>query len=492
MATENQIHDLDISWQLELRFLGWRIWWFQNTIFVAMVISLIPIIIFSISGLWKFGYFLFSILKITFSIYLLLDLIAVALIGANIASSRNLRNINRLEKRFLAIIGLCFLLTLIIRLLLIGICFSSSLTDINILSQYVGLLTESWFLFIWVVSNALLFTILITDSHINHIDVRRGVLEEPRVVFGFFSFVPVFVLFFERLTHISSSLFYDQYSAPLYIGVALVMSKCLVAPALGRRAGKLEIKKIIESHLVPEIDKSRRSIIVNMKKTRYLKSTKRIRNVFVVIGIFSLLFPFSPLFLTKMYKEPEISVIISRPHANNEALSVLEYVEVLPLKNITGINSENIMTNSTLQERLNLIEDSKFVDIFYLFSSTPSYLSLFWEMSVEKLNDLLLDTSIVKSYWPEGRSGYYGYEEDFEDSYFVYWVDGTKNYNLDSFNSSEPFAEWLCKGIQSWSTNSGSLFGSNTLYVDQLLFLDVNLDPVCFVYREYSGGYYYI
>jgi hypothetical protein len=421
-----------------------------------------------------------------------LDLIAVISIGTSFISGKRLYKMNRVDLIYLTLIGLWLLLTFIIRSLLIGISLFAPLTDIKFLNSYVELLRNNEFIFIWVISNTLLILFLVTDSYINTPKEMRQIFNDPRFVFGLFSLVPVLVLFFESFLHLSYFFFNEGVSSMVYIGLALVVSKSVVAPILGRRVGKLETKKIIESNLPLEIVESKMPIIINMKKTRYLRFTKKITNIFVVIGIISLILPFSPFFLMNMYKEPEISVTIYRLYTDNEALGILEYVEGLPLASIAGINSENIMTNSTLQDRLNLIEDSTIDDIFYIFSSSPSYLRLFWEMSVEKLNDTLLDTSIVENYWPQSRSGYYGYEEDFEDSYFFYWVDGTKHFNLGSFNSSELYAEWLCKGIQTWTTNRGSLFGSNTIFVDQLVFLDDNLNPVCFVYREYSGGYYYI
>ena len=434
-----QTHDLDISRHKELRFWGWRLWSLQNTFFIVITLILIPTALLVISSYWKIGFLVFSILKIVFSIALILDLIAIALFGVCLLFSKRISEMNRLEKGFLGIVLVWLFITSILRFLLIGSILFSPLAEMTFLDIYYDLLTEPWFLVFWAGSNSLLILILIADSRINQRKIRNGILEDHRSVFGLFSGFPVLILgvvyLFESFG--VTSLFYGG-STFSYVSFSIVVSKIFIGPVLGRRAGKLEIDEIIASTLPSDFDTRKGPLLVNMKKTRYLKYTKKLRNIVVGTVIFLLVLPISPFFLTNLYKEPDINVTINRSYSDNEALGVLRHIEALPLENLVGINSEHIMTNRTLHTKLDLISNSTNVDIFYLFRPSSSYFSLYWEVDVENVNDLLLDTSVLQNYWVID----YWYDDSLYDAYFIYWNGGNSYHDLETFNSSELYAEW--------------------------------------------------
>ncbi|MHA2155195.1 MAG: hypothetical protein ACXABU_07635 [Candidatus Hodarchaeales archaeon] len=491
MVSEQQIHYLDIDTRTEFRYLGWKIWSIQNTFVLAISISFIPIFFFSNTSLWKVGYFLVSILRIIFSLFLFLDLVAIALIGASVAYNQKFSSLNILEKRFLGLVGFWLFFASIIRMILFEANISTPLTEIDFYSKYLSLLSDTGFLIVWVISNILLIILLVVDSQINPLEIRKGFFEDHRSKFGLFSLLPVLILLLGNvfLDSLSSFALFEEYGSSLiYLVFGLVVSKYIITPVLGKQAGRIEIIQIFKSKVRTSEGDPRRPIIINMRKTKYLKNTKKVRNAIMIIGIFLIIFPFSPFFITSMYKGPEVSVTIHRQYSDNDALNTLLYIEGLPLNSITSITSEHIMTNNTLNNKLNLIEESANIDFTYLLRSSPKTISLYWDVNIINLGDVLLDTSIVGDYW---YSQSYDRLNDYA-TIFIYWVDGNRYGNLEAFNSSEPYAEWLYKGEFNWITNSGSFFGGRAVYVAQLLFLDDNFEPVCFIFRERGGGSFYI
>ncbi len=485
-AKSDPVHDLEVDKYVEFQYIGWKLWSTQNTVFFFLLFLLFPIVILNFTAFWKTGHLLSSIIRILVTALLVLDLLAVLCISLGIILER--KSTTRLEVKAGFVTVSCFwiLITGLVRIPFLYGSIFSPFSNLDFLSVYFDYFIDPLFLFLWSISNIFLVLFLLFVSYIEGIKLDKDVLNSPLILFGLFSLGPVIIFTSERIFNFTKLFLGNGFSQLSYIVFFLFIAKFIITPLLGRRAGNLEMKRIIDLDISSKVDNIRPKITIKFHKTRFLKYMKKVQASLILLFLFSLLLPLSPVFIMNLYKTPQISINLDRNYADNESMNVMNHVEALPLQDLARIDSDNIMTNHTLTERLKFIEDAQMMDIFYLFRRSPSSISLTWRVSIKDLSSVLLDTNnletIIETY--SALDWWF-----IEEAYFVYWVDGDLRDDHESFNSSELYAKWLYVGYYYWYTNSGSIFGGSSTTVNQIVFLDSNLDPICLFFDEPHYGY---
>ncbi|MFX1255316.1 MAG: hypothetical protein ACFFCZ_27185 [Promethearchaeota archaeon] len=261
--------------------------------------------------------------------------------------------------------------------------------------------------------------------------------------------------------------------------------------------------------LIP-INVSQRSIPIDVLKGSFRPSSKTILGV-LLCAIVLVTIPVSPFFITKAW----ISVEANGPYVNRlttdlEELHILQHVEGLNLRDLTGYPGDFIggsygsygyvMNNETLTEFLDEIAGYD-----YSFSTPYSYY-FNWTIAAYESAYPLLNASSFQASFPDW-SIWDAISLTLPYTYLIWWSNnGTRNIIEGNFfkegfdewwwypvlfygNSSEgdPFIsenlaiKWIVPGYFEYTYESIFSISKST---QQLLFLDENLDLVCFVISE--------
>ncbi|MFX1533193.1 MAG: hypothetical protein ACFFDI_03075 [Promethearchaeota archaeon] len=198
---------------------------------------------------------------------------------------------------------------------------------------------------------------------------------------------------------------------------------------------------------------------------------------------------------------PNMTVNITRIATTVEKQAVLEYIESLDLKTITNYTNlgENVLDNETLNSYLETIEE--FTKNIGNNRGGGSFTYRFnWTVAVYESDfSFLNNTSFLESY-PNWTARLH---DQWPLNYFIYYLtwwdaNGTQHVStpteydkevvLQQTNFSEGLEiSWIYVGYLNYYYSGGFGCGAYWNYVAQLIFLNDNLDLVCFAISEWPG-----
>ncbi|MFX0066050.1 MAG: hypothetical protein ACFFC7_28110, partial [Candidatus Hermodarchaeota archaeon] len=291
------------------------------------------------------------------------------------------------------------------------------------------------------------------------------------------------------------------------------ISKCFIVPYVGISAikslyGDLAQEETQEPGAFLSEGKNQRLIPINGLKGSFRPSRQTILAV-LLCAIVLVTIPVSPFFITKAW----VSIEANGPYVNRlttdlEELHILQYVEGLNLRELTGYHADftrggygYVMNNETLTKLLDEIAGYE-----YSFSTPYSYY-FNWTIAAYKSAYPILNASSFQASFPDwpiwdaiNRSMLYpclvwwsnnGTRNIIEGNFFKegfdeWWWYPELFYDENS-TSGDPFIsenlaiKWIVPGY--FEYNRAGIF-SISIRTQQLLFLDENLDLVCFVISE--------
>ncbi|MFX0204813.1 MAG: hypothetical protein ACFFDT_02420 [Candidatus Hodarchaeota archaeon] len=245
---------------------------------------------------------------------------------------------------------------------------------------------------------------------------------------------------------------------------ALIL-KLLIVPLLGIRTAKKYLSFMgMQTFLIDSIS------FRNCKDSLVLRfrSSKRTIGIIVILTLLMFTLPFSPLFFMKLFPSSETyEAYITR---TADDMEILQYVETLSLYEITEIPPRYyLMTNSTLE--------------YFLKRISSRTISFQWFVSL-KNESRILGSSLFDRYW--------NMEEEEHYEYLIWWSNSTRycEVGLDQSDIEETnFSQftlrvnWVYTGFFVYDEVSGPL-AALYLEVYQLLFLNEDLQPVCFSFNQ--------
>ncbi|MFX0212039.1 MAG: hypothetical protein ACFFDT_39050, partial [Candidatus Hodarchaeota archaeon] len=204
--------------------------------------------------------------------------------------------------------------------------------------------------------------------------------------------------------------------------------------------------------------KSRKHVCQSVK----MRPSKKISGIIVILMLLLFTLPVSPFFLKNALQSPYIEGPYITRNANSDTIEVLQYVEALPLAEITGISNEkggfdkfHLMTNSTL---------NFFLKQILLGSSPIYYYYLCWSVSLIESSSLILNSTDFSSYWKNVSK----YDPD-----FLIWWD----------NRSDLVIKWIFLGNFEYKEIAGPMSG-HFIKASQLIFLNTDLEITCFAFYQ--------
>ncbi|MFX1505035.1 MAG: hypothetical protein ACFFDC_02870, partial [Promethearchaeota archaeon] len=253
--------------------------------------------------------------------------------------------------------------------------------------------------------------------------------------------------------------------------------KLLLVPLLGMRTTRRYISctGITPSNEIPpSVSNYKDKFILWFKSRKHvcqpvkMRPSKRISGIIVILMFLLFTQPISPFFLRNAFLSPYIEGPYITRNANSDTIGILQYVENLPLTEITGISNEeggfykfHLMTNSTLKFFLNQIANKPPIRL----SSSPTYYYyLCWSVSLIESSSLILNSTEFSSYWKNVSK----YDPD-----FLIWWD----------NRSDLVTKWIFLGSFEYKQIAGPMSG-HFIRASQVIFLNTDLEIICFAFYQ--------
>jgi hypothetical protein len=504
-----EINDKDkvlTNWAF-FRFRGWHIWYFQNVLILVTVLFILPNLFLTIIFLWQLGSLLASIMNTFFFIALILDITVVIIISFSFLmeyfdSKHDLSWIVLL----LPICGFVWVgLSLIWRFpyYIQGPLNFGFGMKININPAYslifIRLEQEPSSLLILITGSLVFLSFLILQDFLFSKKLQLNAQSIDKISF------PNIGTFYGGSNVIGTLLFvfYAIFAEPQtvlpdflhWILILAIIFKLVLTPLLGmvttRKLVSCSSREYGDTDNEVKTSKLSHRFLGGCRSVTLIPS-RRTRHRIYLGTLFLLFFPFSPFFFLNYSPQPYIDgPYIYREASTPEAMDVLRYIEELDLGEITGYDSYIrkrflkepwIMTNETLSFYLQKIENATLGNPF---TPHPYSLGLTWNVKVLKNETTFLNLTTLVYYWEKGPSIPFS---DHEIGYLTWWKDETQfterfidDLNRSTFLNYSLPTTWVYLGDFHYYEYSGDL-GALGIYLKQVLFLDTNLNLVCFAH----------
>lgn len=480
---------------------GWQTWYFQNLLMLFSFLLLFPNFVLLILIL-KIGSFLGAIINLIFFFVLILDLLAVAQICLyELYLLWQDRTIVALNWRFFLsplFGGFWIVSSLLWRFQLfiqgpynLGLGFQNlGLSSLNILIRFNLDLNFNFIVSIFLfLGNVFLVLFLISQESYSlthsHKQSRKG------------SFFGIMCLIGTIMVVVSGYSFHflNLYSFGLLI-------KLLITPIVGIIVTR---HFFVQASEVDLLDESEKDIYIKAEKPSPSQSHSSIKppipirpsrsalSKILAIILLLMVIPFTPFFILNAYPFTQANgPYINRIATTSEENVVLEHIESLDLKQLTGYTESyypgNVMNNATLEIFLDNLDA---IDRDIINSPFSYYFN--WTVAVYESDFPLLNTtSFVKSYpnWPKWQSN------NLEFTYLTWWDNDGLQHTIEQENYWEPVSlnetdfsnnleiKWIYAGYLDSSYDY--LFPRNER-IKQLIFLNAELNVVCFAIADYSS-----
>lgn len=494
---------------LEIRKMGWRIWYFQN---LLLLIPLLPLIVnfqginnYSLglySGIWDIGTFI----NVIFYSAFFLDLFAVLLICIGIVLELIFRWKEERYSFLVFLVPFLGILWIFISLLWrfsfylqgpfnFGFGIRRSVFSLED-SVYVELLQNSPTTFLLISNSIILLLFLL--FHDNFLLFKRrepllkqGVAVDLGTLFGLANCFSNFLIFIIAI----SGLKIDQFpNFPLVQFLLLLtcwIAQLLIVPLLGMRTARrytacLGMTVSYDGSSASVSNYTAKFILWLKNRTRICQSVKmrpsRSITGFIVVLIL-LLFsqPISPFFLPNAFPSPYIEGPYIIRDATIANMGILQYVENLPLVEITGISDTgggldklHLMTNSTMNSFLKRITKKPSLPIGR-FRGSSYYYYFKWSVS---LIESPRKSPVFSLFWKKVST--YG------PDILIWWDNGTRirisNIRGFGYNYNSPI-KWIFLGKFHYEQFSGPMSG-HIIRASQLIFLNEALEVICFAFSQ--------
>ncbi|MFX0209400.1 MAG: hypothetical protein ACFFDT_25675 [Candidatus Hodarchaeota archaeon] len=491
---------LSLPSPFEFRKLGWRLWYFQNFMLFIPLFLLLPNFFLILFFFRESGAMVGAIINLIFYLALILDLFSVFLICLSVVLEFHLHRMEKTSSLLILLIpvlgSLWILLSFFWRLPFYPrgpFDFGFGFRNIMFLSEtsfYNEFLYNPHTPFLFISSSCILFLFLIFQDNFllfkNQSPVSMSqITVEIGTIFGAVNCFSNFLVFFTFSTLDDGS--FSMTSLQLLLFLLCLIFQLLIVPLLGMRTARKYVACVGWSapyaEPTPSVAPSGGSFRIWVRnrmrvcQSVNLRPSKRTIGILIVLAPLLSLFPFSPFFISNLSPSPYIKGPYISRTVSQENLGVLQYVEDLPLADLTGLHDSYLMTNSTMNFFLEKISTGNSIENGF----SPYYYAFNWSVSLIESSSSVLDSSIFPLYWDQIST-------ESHITHLIWWDNGTRfvddsvsRISRSEFVNFSSVITWVFFGTFYYEEAFGDV-GGHFLSGYQLLFLNVDLELVCFAF----------